>query len=765
MFGGHYLRRVDNDVAIDDVTIAARSPLASSTAMDAPRVRDPDPTTGPHCAPEALDFRALLDTAPDLYLVLRADAPRFTIVAASDAYLRATLTMRDGPTGILGRGLFEVFPDPPHDPDATGTRNLRASLERVMATRAPHSMAIQPYAIRRPDGTWEERSWSPLNTPVVDAASGQVTLLIHRVEDVTEMVRLAASHTRLRTEHTDLKEFTRALEEANAQLQEQQLELELANQQLQEQAGELEARTEELQQTTDELRRTVEARESALRALIASEFRLRLALEAARMVAWEWDPVREHITTTDNLRDIYGVDSLADSAAGFALVHPDDRARHQAAVMAAVTDGTGYRSEFRVIRPDSGEVAWLEERGYALRGADGHLAALVGVVMDVTTRKRAEFELAVSEQQLRTLADAIPTLAWTAQPDGYIDWYNARWYEYTGTTPRQMAGWGWRSVHDPEVLPDVLTRWRASIASGESFEMTFPLRAADGQFRRFLTRATPLTDATGRVVRWFGTNTDVEAERAAREAAERANQAKTDFLTTMSHELRTPLNAIAGYAELLEIGVHGAVTDAQHEAITRIQRSQRHLLGLINDVLNFAKLDAGHVAYAVTDVDVCDAVDALVPLVAPQLAAKSLSLDRDQCESGCFVRADREKLQQILLNLMSNAIKFTAARGTIKLGCDSRGDVVAVWVEDTGIGIAEEHLMRVFAPFVQIERRLNAPGEGTGLGLAISRDLARGMGGELTVESTLGQGSTFTLTLPRSDADATAAAAPPRPSA
>jgi signal transduction histidine kinase len=220
----------------------------------------------------------------------------------------------------------------------------------------------------------------------------------------------------------------------------------------------------------------------------------------------------------------------------------------------------------------------------------------------------------------------------------------------------------------------------------------------------------------------------------------------------MSHELRTPLNAIAGYAELLEIGVHGAITGAQHEAVARIQRSQRHLLGLINDVLNFAKLEAGHVEYRVADVDVCDVVDDLVPLVSPQLAAKSFRFDREQCTPGCRVSADREKLQQILLNLVSNAVKFTAPGGTIRLGCSARDEVVAVWVEDTGIGIAEEHQTHVFAPFVQIDRRLNAPGEGTGLGLAISRDLARGMGGDLTVESIPGKGSTFTVTLPRSAA-------------
>jgi PAS domain S-box-containing protein len=361
---------------------------------------------------------------------------------------------------------------------------------------------------------------------------------------------------------------------------------------------------------------------------------------------------------------------------------------------------------------------------------------------------RTAAAIAENERQFHLLADAIPTLAWTARADGYIDWYNSRWYEYTGTTPEQMAGWGWQSVHDPAVLPSVLTRWQQSIATGRPFEMTFPLRRADGQFRQFLTRVSPITDTAGRVVRWFGSNTDVHAERAARAAAERANQAKTDFLATMSHELRTPLNAIAGYAELLELGIHGPVTDQQHEAISRIQRSQRHLLGLINDVLNFAKLEAGHVEYRLEAVSVRQTIDAIEPLVALQLRTKTLRFERDACADGRVVRADREKLQQILTNLLSNAIKFTPAGGTIRLRCRDTGDKISIAVEDTGIGIAADRLDDVFEPFVQIDRRLNSPHEGTGLGLAISRDLARGMGGDLTVESTPGSGSTFTVTLP-----------------
>jgi signal transduction histidine kinase len=231
--------------------------------------------------------------------------------------------------------------------------------------------------------------------------------------------------------------------------------------------------------------------------------------------------------------------------------------------------------------------------------------------------------------------------------------------------------------------------------------------------------------------------------------AEDANQLKTEFLATMSHELRTPLNAIAGYAELLEMGIHGPVTSEQRSALERIQRSQRHLLGLINDILNFAKLSAGRVEYDITEVSVGRAVDSLQPLIEPQLQLKRLHFSREGCADDLLVRADEEKLRQVLLNLLSNAIRFTAAEGAIAISCEPRDGVVLLEIRDTGIGIPADRLGQIFEPFVQINRRLSAPNEGTGLGLAISRDLARAMGGDITVESELGRGSTFTVTLPR----------------
>ncbi|MEO6877783.1 MAG: PAS domain-containing sensor histidine kinase [Gemmatimonadaceae bacterium] len=239
-----------------------------------------------------------------------------------------------------------------------------------------------------------------------------------------------------------------------------------------------------------------------------------------------------------------------------------------------------------------------------------------------------------------------------------------------------------------------------------------------------------------------------EAECAARAEAETANRAKSEFLAVMSHELRTPLNAIGGYAEIMEMGLHGPVTPQQREDLARVQRSQRHLLGLVNQVLDYTRIDRGSVHYDVTDVPVGKALAVAEALIAPQLRSHELGFDMGSVEPTLTVRADIDKLQQILLNLLTNAIKFTDARGHIRIGCTQTDGWVTISVSDTGIGIAAEKLATIFEPFVQVHRQISRAHEGVGLGLAISRDLARGMGGDLAANSTPGEGSRFTLTLP-----------------
>ncbi len=240
-----------------------------------------------------------------------------------------------------------------------------------------------------------------------------------------------------------------------------------------------------------------------------------------------------------------------------------------------------------------------------------------------------------------------------------------------------------------------------------------------------------------------------QTAQQAQLVAESANRAKMEFLATMSHEFRTPLNAIAGYAELIALGVRGPLTAEQRHDVERILSSQKHLLGLINEVLNYARLENGRLEYDLIDTPVGPILESLDSFIAPQVRERGIGYERQVADADVCLRADRERVQQILLNLLSNAIKFTPSGGHIVVKTDSTEEDVAIQVIDTGRGIPAAKLEAIFEPFVQVGRRLTGEQQGTGLGLSISRELARGMGGELTVESEPGVGSTFTLRLPR----------------
>lgn len=303
-------------------------------------------------------------------------------------------------------------------------------------------------------------------------------------------------------------------------------------------------------------------------------------------------------------------------------------------------------------------------------------------------------------------------------------------------------------VHVWEVVGSQAAAIMPLIIGGEcngavSFTYDTPRKFAPEDRNFFLALASQCAQALERA-RLF------DAEIEARAQAQAASKSKSEFLAVMSHELRTPLNAIGGYAELLEIGVHGPVTPEQRTALERIQMSQRHLLGLINAVLNYTRIEAGNVSYQFEAVPVAEALSACEALTAPQMKSKALTLHFQPCAPSLTVNADREKLQQIVLNLLTNSMKFTEAGGAVNLSCNANDSHIDIEVRDTGRGIEAGQLDRIFEPFVQVDARLTRTQEGVGLGLAISRDLARGMGGDLRVESAVGEGSTFTLTMPLS---------------
>jgi len=431
-----------------------------------------------------------------------------------------------------------------------------------------------------------------------------------------------------------------------------------------------------------------------------------------------------------------------------------------------------------------GTRARIEVSAAPVRDASGQIVAAVAVAADVTARtaaagerERLLHELEVERARLAYVFQRAPAfLAVVRGADHVFELANSAYFELVGR--REIVG---RPVADAlpetrgqgfvELLDRVLetgdpvvgrempiTLARTPGAAPELRFVDFVYLAmveADGSRSGVIAHGTDVTDhvhARREIERLLAESERARADaESARADAVAANRSKSDFLAVMSHELRTPLNAIGGYVQLLEMGIRGPVTEEQRTDLLRVQTSQRHLLGLINGVLNYAKVDAGAVHYTLGRVDMEEVLATCEALLIPQAEAKRISLHLIGCAGPVTARADQEKLQQIILNLLSNAVKFTENGGEVRLSCEVAGadaPRVIVRVTDTGIGIAPDQVERVFQPFVQVDARLTRTQEGTGLGLAISRDLARGMGGDLTLESTVTVGSTFTLELP-----------------
>jgi PAS domain S-box-containing protein len=315
------------------------------------------------------------------------------------------------------------------------------------------------------------------------------------------------------------------------------------------------------------------------------------------------------------------------------------------------------------------------------------------------------------------------------------------------------------SVFYTEEEKDTKPAWELAVAErdGRVEDEGWRVRK-DG--RRFWANIviTALQDSHGNLVGFAKVTRDLSERRAAElqaiaaarrvSQAEEANQVKASFLAAMSHELRTPLNAIGGYADLLLTGIGGALSPQQQQYLERIRNSQQHLLAIINDILNFSRIEAGRLTVEVAPVSLQEVVSAVVPMIEPQAVVKKIRVEQGDF-AGAVVCGDQSKIEQILLNLMSNAVKFTHSGGTISIVCEQRGDRYELGVRDTGIGIPDEEIDAIFQPFVQVGRSLTSKQEGTGLGLAISSELAKAMGGDLRVESKIDEGSIFTLSLPK----------------
>ncbi|GAB3628446.1 hypothetical protein GCM10027419_32970 [Pandoraea terrae] len=347
---------------------------------------------------------------------------------------------------------------------------------------------------------------------------------------------------------------------------------------------------------------------------------------------------------------------------------------------------------------------------------------------------------------------------WTARPDGWVDYINQQAVTFTGLTIEQMQGGGWEPIIHPDDLQPSINRWTRAIERGDAFEAESRIkRASDGVHRWHLVRALPFKDSSGNIAKWFGTCTDIEDQKQAQAAAERANRAKSDFLSSMSHELRSPLNAILGFAQLLSSD-SPPPTPSQRAGIDQILRAGWHLLELINEVLDLAKIESGQVSLSLEPVSLADAMRECQSMTEPQAQQRGIRISFPRFDVPCFVHADRTRLKQILINLLSNAIKYNRERGTVEVKCSMRTpDRVRVSVQDSGAGLSPAQLGQLFQPFNRLGQEAGAE-EGTGIGLVVAKRLIELMGGAIGVESTVGAGSVFWVEMDSAPAPQIAAA-------
>jgi PAS domain S-box-containing protein len=359
----------------------------------------------------------------------------------------------------------------------------------------------------------------------------------------------------------------------------------------------------------------------------------------------------------------------------------------------------------------------------------------------------SETEVDEAEQRFRALADAIPHIVWTANPDGWVDYVNHRSETDIGLAFDQVQGWNWTSAIHPDDVQPAIERWKSALASGVEYEMELRVkRASDGAYRWLLDRASPLKDAQGNILKWVGTATDIEERKQALAAAERASRAKSDFLSSMSHELRSPLNAILGFAQLMASD-SPPPTASQQASIDQILRAGWHLLELINEVLDLAKIESGQVSLSIESVSVGGVMDECQCMAMSLAQKRGIRMSFPRFDAPCFVRADRTRLKQILINLLSNAVKYNRNEGTVEVECTiSTPDRVRVSIRDTGTGLSPEQLTQLFQPFNRLGQEAG-PEEGTGIGLVVARRLVELMGGDIGVESTVGAGSEFWIEL------------------
>lgn len=483
------------------------------------------------------------------------------------------------------------------------------------------------------------------------------------------------------------------------------------------------------------------------RELRISEQRFRDVADAAPVMLWLTDEQHGCTFLNRGWREFTGqLDEQGLGNGWTEPLHPDDRERVTQMFLEAASRRAPFRVDFRLRRID-GEYRWCIGTGHPRFDSDGAFVGYIGSVLEVHERKEAERELSEREERFRTLADNMSQFAWMADATGRIYWYNQRWYEYTGTTLEEMQRCGWTQLHHPDHIERVGDRIQQSWDTGVPWEDTFPLRRHDGEFRWFLSRALPIRNAEGTIIRWFGTHTDITQQREFEEALCEADRRKDEFLATLAHELRNPLAPIRTGLEIMRMSADNpsVITDTRET----MERQLAHLVALVDDLLDVSRISKGKVKLCHQYIKLSTVFQDALDLCKPTIHHAHHQLHVDQPAEDITLFGDPHRLSQILSNLINNSAKYTPRGGNIWVDAQLDGNEVVIAVKDDGIGIAREQLTQVFEMFAQIPKPDTMGYMGLGIGLSLVKSFVELHGGTIAVASDgEGTGAVFSVRLP-----------------